>query len=422
MSISRPAYVPSLDGVRGVAVLLVIVYHCWTPALPGGLVGVDLFFVLSGFLITTLLLRERAETGRVWLPGFYARRALRLLPALAVVLLVCTLYARLNPGWRDAAPTLQGVRGTLTYTSNWMFASQVRLGMLTHSWSLSVEEQFYVVWPLVLIGLIAWGRERAALLACLVGAGAVVAERSLMVLHGVPWQRMYGGFDTRADALLIGCALALAAELGLLRRVPKLLMSAVALAGAICIGWMAARLDGPGALAPWRYLLVAVCAAGVVAALAVRPSRGPHRLLELWPLVATGRVSYGLYLWHVPILAVVGRTWTELTRPAALLITLTLSLAVAALSDRLIERPCNALRGRLRPVRRPARAQGAPLRRPLGRQPGGDLRGPGPRRDGREPVLVAALQGRPGTGEHPGQGDRGDHVAAVGGRLVDRLG
>jgi peptidoglycan/LPS O-acetylase OafA/YrhL len=344
---SRLAYLPALDGLRGAAVVAVLVFHTWAAALPGGYIGVDLFFVLSGYLITSLLLRERALTGSISLARFFGRRALRLLPPLMPVLAACTLYAVLLPGAPLAEATLKGVWATIGYASSWLYAYGVGLGWLSHSWSLSVEEQFYALWPPILVLLLLWGSRRVALAACILGVGAVVEARTLMAVHGVPWERLYCGFDTRADALLIGAALALAADLGLLRRVRREVIWGVALVGLAVLAWAALRVADPGRLAGPGFTLIDLCAAALIAAVAIRPAPVLVRVLQTSPLVGMGRISYAMYLWHLPIYGYLVASGAVLPAPATLVVVLGMTWLMATLSYELIEAPCATLRRRL---------------------------------------------------------------------------
>ncbi|RQX06450.1 acyltransferase family protein, partial [Micromonospora globispora] len=223
----RIAYQPALDGVRALAVAAVLAFHGGVAALPGGFLGVDAFFVLSGFLITSLLLAEHRDAGRIDLVAFWGRRVRRLLPALLLVLVVVLLVSRqLMPGTELGALRWDAL-AALGYVANWRmanrggdyFAATGSPSPLQHTWSLGIEEQFYLVWPLLLIVLLAWAARRrrlgVALLVILVGAvGSALAAALLFAPDAV--DRVYYGTDTRAVALLVGAALAVL----LARRVP----------------------------------------------------------------------------------------------------------------------------------------------------------------------------------------------------------
>ena len=208
-------YRPALDGIRGIAITLVVVHHAAAflmPAqesrvLPGGFLGVDLFLVLSGFLITTLLM-ERREREEHPIRTFYLRRLLRLVPAVAALLAANFLYALVRGvGVADA---LRSVVVVLAYVTNWAELAGISISpYITHLWSLGIEEQFYLVWPVVLFsGLRAWGsRRRLAVLALTIAVAAAV-WRAVLYARGDPWLRIYLRTDARADALAIGAALA----------------------------------------------------------------------------------------------------------------------------------------------------------------------------------------------------------------------
>ena len=211
------SYIPALDGVRAFAVLGVMAYHGGIPWLPAGFLGVDAFFVLSGFLITSLLISEWQRRHTIALGQFWARRARRLLPALLLLLVFVVLYA----AFVAPAGTYPGLRldalSTLFYVANWHFIligsnyfDQTGLpSLLTHTWSLAVEEQFYLVWPLVVLGVLKFtGRLWALLAVSVVGALASAAEMALLFRHGVGTTRLYYGTDTHGQCLLVGAALA----------------------------------------------------------------------------------------------------------------------------------------------------------------------------------------------------------------------
>jgi peptidoglycan/LPS O-acetylase OafA/YrhL len=189
---------PELDGLRGIAILLVVARHADTPGCAsGGAIGVTMFFTLSGFLITSLLLEESASTGRVDLAAFYRRRALRLFPALFACIAVTIVLAVLLGTWIASE---QMVAAALLYFGNWALIARAEAGVLGHTWSLSVEEQFYVTWPLVLV---LFGRSRRAVI-WLAGTGALVSVGLRFKLYSgdTLWRVAYGT-DTKADALLV---------------------------------------------------------------------------------------------------------------------------------------------------------------------------------------------------------------------------
>ncbi len=338
------AFRPDLEGLRGVAILAVLLFHAGVPGTGGGFIGVDVFFVLSGFLITGLLLREREERGAIDLAGFYARRARRILPAAAVVLL-----AILIASWIILAPLdVPGVAGdvfaSILFVGNIRFALQatdyfaadVLRSPVLHYWSLGVEEQFYLLWPFLLILAMRFRRVRLSA-GLLVGAVFVVSLVFAIVMTGVdaPWA--FYSLPGRAWQLALGGLLAVGAT-GL-ARVPwpvKLAAGwgglAAVVASVVLIG---PEVPYPGVAA----LLPSLGAAGLILAGAGRLS--PGALLATPPLRFLGRISYSLYLVHWPILVLPAATLAvgeELSLPVRLGLAAA-SVVVATLSYRLIEQP-----------------------------------------------------------------------------------
>jgi peptidoglycan/LPS O-acetylase OafA/YrhL len=371
VALQRPyAYQPALDGLRAVAIIVVLLYHGQVGWVPGGFFGVDLFFVLSGYLITTLLLAEWQGHGRIDLKGFWARRARRLLPALFLMLAAVAAYgALLAPAAGRARLRWDGL-ATLAYVANWRFASSrlpyfAQFGdpsPLTHMWSLGIEEQYYLAWPLLLLGLLGLARRRAqrglatpVLGLVLLGALASALLMAALYQPGSDPSRVYYGTDTRAQALLLGGALAIA--LGRLRRpLPRVLADSLGVAGLAGLGAMVLRVPDS---ATWLYrggfALAALAAAGAVVA-AVQPE-GDGRvreLLSLEPLPAIGRVSYGLYLWHWPVAVTLSPDRTHLDGFPLLLLRLLVTSTVALLSYFLLEQPIRQGALRRRGLARPA--------------------------------------------------------------------
>ena len=309
---------PAVDGLRGIAVLLVLICHTWVPFVhQAGSVGVTLFFVLSGFLITRLLLAERARTGRVSYRTFYARRARRLLPALGLLLTAVSAY--LLATHQSLLPVLL----TVAYSANLANQTGHTLGNLDHMWSLSLEEQFYLVWPIVLPFV---ARHRRPLVLLALGVAAVVALRGGLWLTGVPMTRVYYGADTRVDAILVGCGLAFVG--------PKVIgRSWVKPAGQCSALALAAACMTPDSSLVWILTpLPFACAAVILWA-----EQEPTRVLTSRPLVFTGRISYGLYLWNLPV-ALSLRSWDQ-GLWAKCLMLVAVSFTLAGLSWLVVERP-----------------------------------------------------------------------------------
>jgi peptidoglycan/LPS O-acetylase OafA/YrhL len=339
-------YVPALDGVRALAVLAVFALHANT-RVRGGWIGVDIFFVLSGFLITALLLDEHTTTGRISLGAFYARRANRLLPALIAALAATGVIYAMRPGLDQGVGFGWSALAAMFYCANLVF---VDLGILGHTWSLSLEEQFYAIWPLALfIGLRRKWPTRRLVGVALVGATAMAVVRALLWFES----RDASGLNWRADGLLLGCALALLwrTELGR-SSLERLVLPVVLPLGASAFLCVYAVIDAPEKnIGFYGGLVVANLAAGTVILHAVADARTVlTRFLALRPLVWLGRRSYGFYLFHPLVFAALGTMGLSFWPLIAA--RLVASAAVAGLSYRFVE--SYFLRRKPYPVRAPA--------------------------------------------------------------------
>jgi len=398
MSTALP-YRPALDGIRGVAVLLVLLHHARVPGFDGGFLGVDVFFVLSGFLITTLLLVEGSDegAGRIDLAAFWGRRVRRLLPALLLVVLAVAAYAAwLAPETTRARLGADGA-ATLGYVANWWylssgtdyFAGYADPSPLLHTWSLAVEEQYYLLWPLMVAAALAVGRRWRRRLGpgssapSLAGGGLLAA--GIVVSAALTWwttggpagsegvdpSRAYYGTDTRAQELLAGALLAWAAlragwwrertatgpasASSGLRRTAAAAVGAAVLAGAV----VAVR-DPAGWLHAGGYLLVSAASVALIGAAAHPDGGAVARLLSRSVLVRLGVISYGVYLWHWPVYVVLTPDRTGLQGVALAVTRISVSVAVAAASYRWVERPARTVDlRRLDPALRIALVPGA---------------------------------------------------------------
>ena len=340
---------PGLDGLRALAVLAVIAFHEQLTAFPGGFLGVDVFFVLSGYLITDLLVAHWNRHGGLRLGTFWTHRARRLLPALAVVLVAVTAAtAIIEPG--QLATLRQALLGAITYSSNWWqighqsyFAQFGPPDPLQHLWSLGIEEQFYLVWPLLLIIVLKTcesTRVRAGVAWLAAALSAVMM--ALIYVPGADPSRVYYGTDTHSSALLIGSALALCWPLrrlqGLARQNVQA-FDAVGLAGIAVLGWAMGHFAGHDpSLYPYGLLIAALAAGGVVLAAA---SAGLVSWLLSWgPLRWLGVRSYGIYLWHWPVIALTAAALKQQSEsPLLWLAETVLAIGLAAASWRWVEQP-----------------------------------------------------------------------------------
>jgi peptidoglycan/LPS O-acetylase OafA/YrhL len=340
--VEPPRHRRDIEGLRAVAVLLVVAYHCGLPFVSGGYVGVDVFFVISGFLITGLLLREAQRTGTVSIPRFYARRALRLLPASAVVVVATVAASALwLPPLRLTA-ILSDALHTTIYAMNWRLAAigtdYLNAGAdpspLQHFWSLAVEEQFYLVWPLLLLVVMRrGGRGLTAVLSVLTAGSLLVSVWQTQ--HNAGWA--YFGAHTRAWELGVGALLAVGATR--LRRLGPLLSRTLTGAGLVAIVVAALACTASTPFPGYAALLPVLGAAAVIAGGCARPAG----LLGLPVLQGIGRLSYSWYLWHWPVLLIapyaLGRA---LARWENVLVALG-ALLLAALTYALVENPARRL-------------------------------------------------------------------------------
>jgi peptidoglycan/LPS O-acetylase OafA/YrhL len=340
---------PDIEGLRAIAVTLVVLSHAGVAGLAGGYVGVDVFFVISGFLITTLLVKELTRSGRISLAGFYARRAVRLLPASTVVL-VATVAASWQwlPPTRFKSISLDGLFSTF-YGINWRLAyegvqylnADAAPSPLQHFWSLAVEEQFYLVWPLLLlIFAMTWMRRgkpgRLPLIIAL--CAVVVVSLTVSVTQttsSAPWA--YFGAHTRAWELGAGALVAMAASR--LTRVPKPVSAAVTWTGVLAVLAAAVIFDEQTAFPGYAAALPVLGSAAIIAGGCAAPRRGAAVLLGTWPFQQIGKYSYSWYLWHWPVLMIAP---VALHRHPTLKLNLALgvgSLLIAIASYHLVENP-----------------------------------------------------------------------------------
>ncbi len=366
-SVSAIGRRPGLDGIRALAVLAVIAYHLGYGWAPGGFVGVDIFFVLSGYLITSLLLSEHSRTGHIALREFWFRRARRLLPALFVMLIAVGVWVGLTAPPFELLTRRDDLISTLLYGSNWhfilsgqdYFAQYASASPLRHTWSLAIEEQFYIVWPLVVAGTLWIGRRRRFALAAICVAGIAVSVGAMGVLFDpADPSRAYYGTDARMHQLLIGALLAILMRQWGLELLTRRLAPIIApLALVVLVAAFATVGDQWPAYYLGLSVILATSTAALVWAVEVNPQHAVARGLSLAPVAWIGRISYGLYLWHWPVILAI----TVAPGPLAMLPgTLGLDLArigatfgIAMVSYYILEQPLQ--RGRMPVVGRSAR-------------------------------------------------------------------
>ncbi|MGV0812088.1 acyltransferase family protein [Mycolicibacterium boenickei] len=356
--------IPALDGIRAIAVALVLAGHGGVPGVAGGFIGVDIFFVLSGFLITSLLLDEYRRTERIDLKGFWVRRAKRLLPAMVLMTLAVVIARDLFPP-EAVASLREDAVAAFFWMANWVFVAAdtdyfsqgATPSPLQHTWSLAVEEQYYVLWPLLILGAILLVRRRSAsavrvTVFVLAVLGVIASAVAAIVLSGDAEQlnRVYFGTDTRAQALLVGAA---AAAL-LVRDWSALTMSGTLIRArwrrwvawtspviGVAVLAVAAHL-ATGSAEQFRHgllLVVAVGAVLVVAPVALDQDGYVARALAWYPLVTLGVISYGVYLWHWPIFLILNGERTGLSGWSLLALRCAVTIAVSWVSWWAIEQP-----------------------------------------------------------------------------------
>jgi len=351
--------VGALDGVRALAVAGVVLYHGGVSALRGGFLGVDVFFVLSGFLITSLLVVELEHRGHLSLGRFYERRARRLLPALVLLIGLVTVYASVGVP-HGSIPSLPGqVLGTMAYVGNWTLisghATYFTLGLppspLQHTWSLAIEEQFYLLWPAILLGLWRLTTKRTKLAAiCCAGAAICAGVTAAQYLGNASVNTLYFATQTHAVTMLLGAALSFfllkhggEGDASAFRLVPsrrRALVDALGVAAWLAVIATFLVVSGTGAtLYLGGYVGFGLLVSVAIGATVATPDGWSSRVLSLGPVAYLGRISYGVYLFHFPLFLWIDRTATGLSGAPLLLVRVAAALAVATLSYYLVELP-----------------------------------------------------------------------------------
>jgi peptidoglycan/LPS O-acetylase OafA/YrhL len=335
--VNKLGYIPALDGLRAIAILGVMLYHLNLPGFTAGFAGVDLFFVLSGFLITSLLLTEHARTGRLDLARFYLRRVLRLIPALVLVLIAALTLAYLFGSPNEQTFTITGIWSSLLYVSNWVLVlvPNSSLGPLNSMWSLAVEDQFYIIWTPILAYLLSKRISRPTLLISL--SLAALVSTLACALHWYLSGTFVAsalGTDARAQALLVGCMLGVLYVSGRFPYKARHLMIC-AMTAALSLTFLI-TLRADSVLYTIGYLIIAI-GAGCLIVLAISSPKVAS-LLSFKPLVWIGSLSYGLYLWHLLIYWYLSPPHVHVDPLIAHTIAFALSFVAAAASYYLFER------------------------------------------------------------------------------------
>lgn len=336
----RVKYFPALDGLRAASAIVVVAFHTSVPFLRGGMFGVDVFFVLSGFLITALLRQEQSATGRIDLGGFYLRRMARLFPALVVAMLgTWALYRIIRPDLDLSAD----VMSALLYYADYRIALGSEKFVITHTWSLAVEAQFYLAWPLVLMATRRWSN-RTLLWFLLIAFVAASLWRYIDVARWNNWTWTYFRLDTRMSGLLLGAALAVAEWKPSPALAERLGRGACYALVFLCISlhWHVMPSLTFGVTA------AELATAALLVSLTSDHETSVSRLLSRPLPVYLGTISYSIYLWHYGI----GKALRgEVHFSLAFSVTLTASIALAALSYHVIEKPFPAWLRRMRVLR-----------------------------------------------------------------------
>ncbi|MFC5369248.1 acyltransferase family protein [Arcanobacterium bovis] len=346
-----------LDGLRAIACIAVLVYHTWATILPGGFLGVDVFFVLSGFLITSLLVKDLENYGTIRIARFWMRRWRRLFPAVfTAVFVTVPIAALINT---DILVKLRSqVLGAFTFTYNWVsiatgseYFEQGSPNLLTNMWTLAVEQQFYILWPVIMMGL--WWLNRSLRIASpLILAAASLGLMAYLVAGGADVTRAYMGTDSHAFGLMIGAAIAIMAGSVLepsdeqRPHVPAQIMGILSVLGLVGVFACFVFADEHISITyPWVMLIVAVCTALISLGMTARYQQAgsvAYRLrafLDLRPFTWIGERSYGIYLWHWPVVVIWQTVFPDVHPALTTLIIGGVSITAAALSFKYVENP-----------------------------------------------------------------------------------
>jgi peptidoglycan/LPS O-acetylase OafA/YrhL len=355
---------PGLDGLRALALIVIMAFHTGFSWIPGGFYSVDAFFVLSGFLITSLLIVERQGSGTIRLGRFWARRARRLLPALFFLVGVLGLLLVVFPRLIDWPNPLPDTLATLFYVANWhfvaagsgYFAASNAQSPLLHTWTLAIEEQFYLVWPLVVLAVLCGlprrgrarhravdGERRLRVLGVVSAAGALASAAWMWRLadSGASINRVYYGTDTRAQALLVGAVAAV-----LLARHRSRSAGVRRFGGGFALAGLAATVavwhlvpESSSLAFRGGFLLASLAAAGIIVGVVLSPAGPVARALALRPVRYVGQISYGAYLWYWPVILVLSTQRLHVGEWGLFCCRVAVTLSLAAISSKFVEMP-----------------------------------------------------------------------------------
>jgi peptidoglycan/LPS O-acetylase OafA/YrhL len=351
---------PALTGVRAPLVMLVLIFHSNFRTFPGAWMSLGVFFVLSGFLITSMLAIEHQRTDGISLSKFYSRRGVRLLPPLLLAIVIIAIYAAIVPVGNAANRIWGDAAAALFYVADYRsaFGHEPLLGYMSQCWSLAVEEQFYLVWAVLFVVALKFGNRKWAYLIATLGVIGCTANRVRIVLDAAHWNpyvagRVYYAFDTRADALFVGCLLGLIATGGYLenwKTWAKRTLTVAAVVSTVLLVWIVFNVGLAARSLPlWWLPVTEVASAVIIVYFVVKPEGLGSRAMSIPLLVLVGNMSYTIYILHWPIYVATGvfsptefpwSYWpSELARLAII-------FALAAASWYLMERPLTRWRRR----------------------------------------------------------------------------
>jgi peptidoglycan/LPS O-acetylase OafA/YrhL len=358
---------PALTGVRALLMVAVVAYHANLTILRGAWMPLQFFFVLSGFLITSMLASEHQRTGRISLGKFYSGRAVRLLPPLILTVALLALYASLvyvanapQQVWGDSAAALFYSDYRQAFEHNPLYS-----GYLTQCWSLAVEEQFYLIWAALLLLALKFGRRKIAYALALTGIAVCVANRIRIVLDAPHWsiyvaERTYYAFDTRADALFLGCLLGLIAtggHLGSWRAGTRQVLTVAALASTATLIWILFNVDVGSRSLPLVWVPIGeIASAVIITYFIVHPEGIGTRVIGVSALVLVGNMTYTIYLVHWPIFVAISPSTVHWPFWVIEVVRLSIVIPLTVASWYLMEKPLMKWR---RKVLEPARAGGS---------------------------------------------------------------